>query len=74
MSRLPTLNAKQVVLALEKAGFEEHFKVGGHRLFKHPITNMRTEVPMHGGDLKRGLMKKIIKQAGLTEEEFRKLF
>jgi hypothetical protein len=28
---------------------------------------------MHSGDLYRGLVKDIIKQAGLTEEEFREL-
>jgi predicted RNA binding protein YcfA (HicA-like mRNA interferase family) len=28
---------------------------------------------MHGGDVKRGLMKQILKQAGLSEAEFRKL-
>jgi predicted RNA binding protein YcfA (HicA-like mRNA interferase family) len=28
---------------------------------------------MHAGDLHRGLMKTIIKQAGLTEDEFRDL-
>lgn len=32
-----------------------------------------TDVPIHSGDLKRWLMKEIIKQADLTEEEFRKL-
>jgi predicted RNA binding protein YcfA (HicA-like mRNA interferase family) len=73
MTRLPTLKAKDIVSALKKVGFEEHFKVGGHILLKNSTTNKRTEVQMHGGDIKRGLMKKIIKQANLTEEEFRKL-
>jgi hypothetical protein len=30
-------------------------------------------VPMHSGDLRRGLLKQIIKQAGFSEAEFRKL-
>jgi predicted RNA binding protein YcfA (HicA-like mRNA interferase family) len=33
-----------------------------------------TVVPVHGGvDLKRGLLRKIIADAGLTEDEFRAL-
>jgi predicted RNA binding protein YcfA (HicA-like mRNA interferase family) len=32
-----------------------------------------TTVPMHPGDIARSLLKKIIKDVGLTEEEFRKL-
>jgi len=31
-----------------------------------------TSVPMHPGDLKRSLLKEIIRQAGLTEDQFRK--
>jgi predicted RNA binding protein YcfA (HicA-like mRNA interferase family) len=31
-----------------------------------------TTVPMHPGDVARPLLKKIIKDVGLTEEEFRK--
>jgi predicted RNA binding protein YcfA (HicA-like mRNA interferase family) len=30
-------------------------------------------VPMHPGDLNRSLLKKILKQIGWSEEEFRKL-
>ena len=30
-------------------------------------------IPMHDGDIKRPLLKAVIKQAELTEDEFRKL-
>jgi predicted RNA binding protein YcfA (HicA-like mRNA interferase family) len=32
-----------------------------------------TTVAMHPGDLSRPIMKKILKQAGLSEDEFREL-
>ena len=32
-----------------------------------------TSVPMHPGDLNRSLLKKILKQIGWSEEQFRKL-
>jgi len=40
---------------------------------KNPISGRRTTVPIHGGDIKRGLLKQILKQAGLSEREFREL-
>jgi len=32
-----------------------------------------TSVPIHAKDVKRGLMKAILKQAGLSEDDFRAL-
>jgi predicted RNA binding protein YcfA (HicA-like mRNA interferase family) len=72
MSRLPALTARQMVKALLKAGFLEEHQRGSHLSLCHPVTHRVTVVPMHPGDLHRGLMKAILKQAGLSEEEFRK--
>ena len=71
--RLPALTAKQVVAALKKAGFEEHTQEGSHLVLQNRATKLRTVVPMHSGDLGRGLLKRIIKQAGLSERKFRNL-
>jgi predicted RNA binding protein YcfA (HicA-like mRNA interferase family) len=47
---------------------------GSHRYFADPISGgVLTTAPMHPGDIARSLRKKIIKDAGLTEEEFRRL-
>ena len=47
---------------------------GSHRYYASPHTGkIVTSVPMHPGDLKRPLLKKIIQAAGLTEDEFGKL-
>jgi predicted RNA binding protein YcfA (HicA-like mRNA interferase family) len=73
MSRLPALTARQVVQALRRAGFVADRQRGSHLFLFHEGRRQSTVVPMHGGDLKRGLLKGIIKQAGLTEEEFREL-
>lgn len=72
-SRLPTLRPRAVVAALKKAGFIEHAQRGSHLALRHPVSMRRTVVPMHTRDLNRGLLKEIIKQAGLTEDEFREL-
>jgi len=73
MTRLPTVTSKEVVAALLKAGFETRHQTGSHLLLHHPLTKARTTVPMHARDLDRGLLRKILKQAGLTDEQFREL-
>lgn len=71
MSRLPNATAAEVVRALKRAGFVEHEARWSHRVYKHPTTGCRTVVSFHGGDIKRSLLKDIIRQAGLSEDEFR---
>ena len=73
MTRLPTLQPKEVVAALQRAGFEVDRQTGSHVILRHPLDNRRTVVAVHSADLPRSTLKKILKQAGLTEDEFRKL-
>jgi predicted RNA binding protein YcfA (HicA-like mRNA interferase family) len=70
--RLPVANGKQVVQALRRAGFVVDRIVGSHHVLVHPGDLRRTvAVPVHAGrDLKRGSLRSIIRQAGLTVEEF----
>lgn len=72
MSRLPNLNARKIIRALKRAGFEDNGQEGSHRYFWNPLSKRQTGVPMHSGDVRRDLMKEIIQQAGLSENEFRK--
>ncbi|MDM7323887.1 MAG: type II toxin-antitoxin system HicA family toxin [Thermus sp.] len=44
----------------------------GHRLYTHPDGRI-VVIPFHSGELPKGTFKKILKQIGLTEGEFRKL-
>lgn len=73
MTRLPNLNARKIVQALKRAGFVVERQTGAHFILRHPVTRLTTCVPWHGTDVKRGLMKAILQQAGLTEDEFREL-
>ncbi len=70
MIRPPSVRPKQVVRALKKAGFVEHHQRGSHLYLWHPQKERMTSVAMHAADLPRGTTKAILKQAGLTEEEF----
>lgn len=71
--RLPGVRAKEVIKALERAGFEFQRQTGGHVSLRHPETERTTVVPVHSRELPRWLLKKIIKDAGLSENEFREL-
>jgi predicted RNA binding protein YcfA (HicA-like mRNA interferase family) len=72
MSRLPTLNAKKIIKALKKAGFIEHIQHGSHLILINTEKDLETCIPIHAGkDIKRELLKEILKQAGMSEEAFR---
>ena len=70
--RLPNLTPKQVHRTLLRAGFKEKRKIGSHIHLWHS-NGRRTQVAMHSKDIKRGLLKAILRQAGMEEDEFRKL-
>jgi predicted RNA binding protein YcfA (HicA-like mRNA interferase family) len=71
LARLPSVPAKEIVRALERAGFHFERQKGSHVTLRNPATRRTTVVPMHGGEFPRWLLKRIIKEAGLTEDEFR---
>jgi predicted RNA binding protein YcfA (HicA-like mRNA interferase family) len=73
MPRLPNVRAKDIIRALEKAGFELTRQKGSHVSMEHPISERTTIVPLHSGEFPRWMLKQIIRDAGLTEDEFRKL-
>lgn len=66
--KLPALKPKVVIKALERYGFYVHHTTGSHHILKKD--NLRVTVAYHGKDLKPGTLASIIKQAGLTVEEF----
>lgn len=73
MSIIPILAAREVLRRLLRFGFKISAYKGSHIKLLNPLTRRRTEIPMHPGDLGRKLIIKIIKQAGLTTEQFLKL-
>ncbi len=73
MTRLPTLSAQQILSALQQAGFQITHQRGSHVSMVHRARRLRTVVPIHPGDVSRPLLKKIIKQCGFSEDEFRQL-
>ena len=68
--RLPAITSRQMVRALQRAGFDVWHQTGSHLVLRHPGTNRKVTVPVHNRDLRRGLMMAIVRQAGLTPSEF----
>jgi predicted RNA binding protein YcfA (HicA-like mRNA interferase family) len=70
--RLPAVDGRAVVKALERAGFTVARTSGSHvRLIHADDPSRHTTVPVHKGrDLPRGTLRDIIDQAGLTVGEF----
>jgi predicted RNA binding protein YcfA (HicA-like mRNA interferase family) len=65
-------SAREVLARLIRAGFVEVRQSGSHKVLRHP-DGRQTYVAMHPGTLPMGTFRKILKQAGLSEEQFRAL-
>jgi len=74
MTKLPVLTAKQVIHALEKAGFYIHHQRGSHvRMLHSKNLELKVTIPYHSKDIPRGTLHRIIRQAGLIVDGFLKL-
>jgi predicted RNA binding protein YcfA (HicA-like mRNA interferase family) len=72
MIRLPSLTPKQLIAALQRAGLDIVDDDGKHtRLWRQGLPRP-VMVPRHNKEMRRGTMADIIKQAGLTQDDFRK--
>lgn len=60
------MKAKELIQLLRENGWIEYRQKGSHRVFKHEDFENNVSVPDHGKkDLDRGLLHRIMKQAGL---------
>ncbi len=72
MSRLPRVNARRVLAALQRGGFVLDHVNGSHHVLIGP-SGQRVVVPVHPGTLKVGLLTSILRQTRLTADEFLEL-
>ena len=69
MSKLPVVSGRDCVKALQKAGFYQKHQVGSHIVMRRDDPYAQTVVPNHK-ELDRGTLRAIIRQIGLSVEEF----
>jgi predicted RNA binding protein YcfA (HicA-like mRNA interferase family) len=73
MSRLRRVTGRQVLKALQRAGFFLIRSKGSHHFVRHP-DGRATVVPIHGGEtLGPGLFNQILKDAEIERDDFYKL-
>ncbi|MDO8582077.1 MAG: type II toxin-antitoxin system HicA family toxin [bacterium] len=72
-SRIPQLKPTEFVRALERLGFVVRRQTGSHVIMRHQITKRMASIPVHPRDCKRGLLFGILKQAGITTDDFLKV-
>ena len=72
MSKTPVLTAVDVIRGLKKAGFVLYRQArGSHEIWYNHVTKRRTTVPNHpGADIPKGTLKAILKEAGISLEDF----
>jgi predicted RNA binding protein YcfA (HicA-like mRNA interferase family) len=73
-AKLPAVNGKQVIAALEKEGWYVKRVRGSHHVLRHPSIPDAIPVPVHGSrPLKRGTFVSILRVAGVSRDEFAQL-
>ncbi len=69
MSKLPQISGRECVRALERAGFAVIRQKGSHIFMARENPFASVTVPNHK-ELKPGTLRSVIRQAGLTVDEF----
>lgn len=59
------MRVKDLIRLLEDNGWYFTRQSGSHRIFSHKTKKGIVVVPMHGGDIPKGTLKSILKQAGI---------
>ena len=67
MPKLPVLSGAEVIKALERLGFEQLRQRGSHFVLRRG--SVGTVVPLHR-ELRTGTLAGILRQAGVTQDEF----
>ncbi|MCR4291685.1 MAG: type II toxin-antitoxin system HicA family toxin [Candidatus Kuenenia sp.] len=72
--KIPVITAKELIRALKRAGFSKDHQRGSHLTLINVTTNKTVTIPVHTGvDIGKGLLKRIVSDAGLTVEELKTL-
>ena len=74
MPKQPVVSGRKAIRVLERGGFVIDHQDGSHVTMWHPGTRRHATVPVHGSaDLPPGTLRSVLRQAGLTVDEFRRL-
>ena len=71
--KLPRVSGKQTVEALLRAGYTIHRIRGSHYILKDAETGRRVTIPYHRQELALKTLRSILKQAGITPDNFARI-
>ena len=72
MPKLPVLKPKQVIKKFKKLGFIQDRQTGSHVIMYRKNDKRRVVIPLHVKDLAAGTLLAILRESGVTKEEFSK--
>jgi predicted RNA binding protein YcfA (HicA-like mRNA interferase family) len=72
MPKIPAITPQKIIKLLKKTGFILDRTKGSHQIYYHPEMKKRIVIPLHKKDLPKGTLHEILKQTGLSKEEFKK--
>jgi predicted RNA binding protein YcfA (HicA-like mRNA interferase family) len=73
VSELPRISGREVVKALKKIGYEQDRQRGSHIILRQTaFPNRRVTVPDHK-EVSKGTLRAIVREVGLTVDEFKDL-
>lgn len=71
MGRLSGFKYREIVKRLKRSGFEfDRQAAGSHEIWYNNESDLYTTVPNHPGDMPEGTLRSILKEAGITPDEF----
>ncbi len=71
MGRLAGFKYREITRRLRQCGFMFHRQAAGsHEIWYNSDTNRYTTIPNHSGDMPEGTLRAILKQAGITADDF----
>lgn len=66
---MKSVSPRELCRALEANGWYHARTSGSHHIYKQDGNENCISVPVHNGDLKTGLLRKLMKLAELTEDD-----
>lgn len=73
MTRMPQVTAAELVRFLKAQSFVEDRQSGSHLTLWHEQRRLTITVPVHVGDLGRGLAIRILRDAGFSVDDYLRL-
>ena len=73
MTRMPLVSGREAVRAFERAGYAVDHQTGSHIILRQQTApHRRLTIPNHA-ELGKGMLRALVREAGLTMDEFRAL-